>query len=368
MSGGQKRAAALLGRFVRGISGPLERFLAIEAASGVLLFAAAVSALVWANSPWAAAYEQLWRTPLGSGETAHSLEWLVNDPLMGVFFFVVGLELRREVQHGELSDLPRAAIPLAAALGGMLLPAALYLLLAGDPGSRSGWGVPMATDIAFALAVLALLGRRVPPALRVLLLALAVLDDLGAIVVIAVFYPGADLGFAGVHPAIAGVALGLLTPVAVADRLIPKLHPWVAYGILPLFAFANAGVALSAGSEGTGSASVFTGIVVGLVVGKPLGILAASWLTLRTGLGALPPGLGVRHLVVLGLVAGVGFTMALFVAQLAFADAALLASAKLAVLAGSGVAAGLALLAGALLLPYPKSQSSDTGSAVQPDR
>ena len=171
---------------------PLERFLRVEAASGILLLVAAAIALAWANSPWAGAYSSLWHTPLGVRIGAfafeRSLEWFVNDVLMVIFFFVVGLEIRREIHVGELSELRRAALPAAAALGGMLAPAAFYLLIAGASATRSGWGVPMATDIAFAVGILALLGKRVPPALRVLLLALAVIDDLGAIVVIALFY------------------------------------------------------------------------------------------------------------------------------------------------------------------------------------
>ena len=179
------RLARLAGR-------PLERFLRIEAASGILLLVTAAVALWWANSRWAAHYVDLWHTPLGlrvgSFVFERSLEWFVNDGLMVIFFFVVGLEIRREVHHGELSNLRRAALPIGAALGGMLVPAALYLLLAGAPPTRAGWGVPMATDIAFALGILTLLGKRVPAAMRVLLLALAVIDDLGAIVVIAIFY------------------------------------------------------------------------------------------------------------------------------------------------------------------------------------
>ena len=235
---------------------PLELFLRIEAASGIVLLVAAALAFGWANSPWAGAYASFWHTPvglrIGSFAFERPLEWFVNDVLMVVFFFVVGLEIRREIRHGELSDARRAALPVLAALGGMVVPACTYLLLAGAPGTRSGWGVPMATDIAFALGILALLGRRVPPALRVLLLALAVIDDLGAIIVIAVFYsagvvpsallvavaglacifalqwlgvrsrvvyaaPAAavwgGIYAAGVHPTIAGVIVGFVTPV-----------------------------------------------------------------------------------------------------------------------------------------------------------
>jgi Na+:H+ antiporter, NhaA family len=428
-------------RLARLASRPLERFLAIEAASGILLLLAAAVALALANSPWAEAYAHFWHTPvgvrLGSFSFERSLEWVVNDGLMVVFFFVVGMEIRREVHHGELSDWRRAALPVAAALGGMLAPAALYLLVAGGPETHAGWGVPMATDIAFALGVLALLGSRVPPALRVLLLALAVIDDLGAILVIAAFYSSgiavsglavAALGFcgilamqrfgvrskfayiapavvawagvyaAGIHPTIAGVIIGLLTPVRAwlgpdgfingvqrelnvlsasdhsnadpqelslilgnielarrealspAESLIASLHPWVAFGIMPVFALANAGVHVSGGAMDAAGWSVLVAVAVGLVVGKPLGILAACWLTLRTGLGTLPRGLSFRHLLVLGMVAGVGFTMALFVAHLAFDSAELLSAAKLGILAASAVAAVGSLVIGRVLL------------------
>jgi NhaA family Na+:H+ antiporter len=356
---------------------------------------------------------------------------------MVIFFFVVGMEIRREVHHGELSEWRRAALPAAAALGGMLAPAALYIIFAGAPATRSGWGVPMATDIAFAVGILTLLGKRVPAALRVLLLALAVIDDLGAIVVIAIFYSSgvavsgllvAALGFggifamqrlgvrsklayvvpsvvawagiyaSGIHSTIAGVIIGLVTPVRAwlgpdgfvvgvrkeldhlvqatpsalsshelaetlrnvdvarreamspAESLIETLHPWVAFGIMPVFALANAGVAVSGGSLDATSWRVVTAVAIGLIIGKPIGILLASWLTLRLRIGTLPVGMTARHLVVLGVVAGVGFTMALFISQLAFTDVKLLAAAKIGVLVASGGAAVLGLILGRLLL------------------
>jgi Na+:H+ antiporter, NhaA family len=430
-----------LRRFARLAGRPLEHFIRIEAASGILLLVAAAIALVWANSAWAESYVHLWHTPLGirvgTFTFERTLEWFVNDGLMVIFFFVVGMEIRREIHHGELSEWRRAALPAAAALGGMLAPAALYLVFAGAAATRSGWGVPMATDIAFAVGVLTLLGKRVPAALRVLLLALAVIDDLGAIAVIAIFYSSgvalsgllvAALGLgavfamqrfgvrsklayiapsvvawagiyaAGIHPTIAGVIVGLVTPVRAwlgpdgfvvevrkelesllhatpnavsshelaetlrnvdaarreamspAESLIETLHPWVAFGIMPVFALANAGVSISGGSFDATSWSVVSGVAAGLVVGKPIGVLLASWLTLRLGIGTLPAGMTMRHLVVLGVVAGVGFTMALFIAQLAFTDVKLLAAAKLGVLAASGGAAVLGLILGRLLL------------------
>src|SRR5512145_2893797 len=196
-------------RFARLAGRPLERFLRIEAASGILLLVAAAAALVWANSPWVESYVHVWHTRVGvrfgTFTFERSLEWVVNDGLMVIFFFVVGMEIRREVHHGELSEWRRAALPAVAALGGMVVPAALYLLIAGGTVTRSGWGIPMATDIAFAVGILALLGTRVPVALRVLLLALAVIDDLGAIVVIALFY-SSDLALSGF--VIAAVGLG----------------------------------------------------------------------------------------------------------------------------------------------------------------
>lgn len=448
-------AWAPLLRAARLATRPLERFLHIEASSGVVLLITAGLALLWANSPWAAGYAALWHTPVGfhvgAFSFARSLEWLVNDALMVVFFFVVGLEIRREVHHGELSELRRAALPLVAALGGMLAPALLYLAVAGGPGVRSGWGVPMATDIAFAVGILALLGKRVPPALRVLLLALAVIDDLGAIVVIALFYsdglslsgflvalaglagiftlqwlgvrakpayvvPGvviwAGIAAAGVHPTIAGVLIGLVTPVEAwlgptgfidgmqkeldslaratpeqlssgelagtlrkvalarreaispAESLIAMLHPWVAFGIMPLFALANAGVTLRGGAPFDSSAwLVAGGVGLGLVVGKPLGVLFACALAQRTGLATLPAGLTNRHLVVLGAVAGVGFTMSLFIAKLAFTDVVLLDAAKVGVLVASAVASVAAIVLGRVLLkpelPAVAAQSAD---------
>ncbi|TQF11411.1 Na+/H+ antiporter NhaA [Myxococcus llanfairpwllgwyngyllgogerychwyrndrobwllllantysiliogogogochensis] len=441
------RIARLAGR-------PLERFLRIEAASGILLLVSAAIALVWANSPWAESYVHLWHTPIGLriGTFAFErpLEWFVNDGLMVIFFFVVGMEIRREVHHGELSEWRRAALPAAAALGGMLAPAALYLVIAGAPETRSGWGVPMATDIAFALGILTLLGKRIPAALRVLLLALAVIDDLGAIVVIAIFYSSgvalsgllvAALGFggvfamqrlgvrtklayvapallawagiyaAGIHPTIAGVLIGLMTPVrawlgsdgflvgvrrelehltqvppgtltshelaetlrhvdtarreamAPSESLIETLHPWVAFGIMPVFALANAGVHVSGGSLDASSWSVAIAVAIGLVVGKPLGVLLAIWATLRLRIGTLPAGMTPRHLIVLGIVAGVGFTMALFIAQLAFKDASLLSAAKLGILAASACSAVLGLILGRVLL----SPSTPAGAAQSAD-
>jgi NhaA family Na+:H+ antiporter len=431
---------------------PVERFLAVEAASGILLLAVAVIALIWANSPWSPVYVNLWHTPLGLrlGPFAfeRDLHFWINDGLMTIFFFVVGLEIRREIHHGELSQLKRAALPIAAAVGGMALPALVFLLLNQGRASSVGWGVPTATDIAFAVGVLTLLGKRVPAALRILLLALAVIDDVGAILVIAFFYSSelAPLGFAvaaagllaivalqrvgvrspwaylppalvtwgsayaaGIHPTLAGVAIGLMTPVtpwygrdrfvAIAEtqvksmraakpddqrallphldkltavqreavspveRLEHALHGWVAYAIMPLFALANAGVPLGAASfEGDGL-RVFLGVLIGLVIGKPLGVLGLAWLAAKAGVTSLPRGVTWAKLWVVGLCAGIGFTMALFIAQLAFPPGPLLETAKLAVLCASGVAAGLAFLVGQWVLKTDRESGQATTAA-----
>jgi NhaA family Na+:H+ antiporter len=423
---------------------PLERFLHVEASSGILLLAAALVAVVWANSPWAESYEALWHTPvtLGLGQllSRETRHFWINDGLMAIFFLVVGLEIRREIHEGELSELKRAALPVAAALGGMAAPALIYLLFNADPLTHVGWGVPTATDIAFAVGVLALLGKRIPPALRVLLLALAIIDDIGAIIVIALFYSSGvawsglllaaagillvvllqRLGVrrtmvyvpagavvwlgtlhAGIHPTIAGVVLGLMTPVrswfgedgflqvtetAVQDvrggvelsqalvrvrqaqrealppvvRLQAALHPWVAFAIMPLFALANAGVSLGdVAIDDTATRNVAIGVAAGLVLGKPIGILLISFVTVRLGVCALPRGVGWRGVLVVGTVAGIGFTMAIFIADLAFPTPALLGAAKLGVLCASVVAACLGALAGVFVLP----RTFDEGAA-----
>lgn len=429
---------------------PLDAFLHIQAASGILLLIAALIALVWANSPWHSYYESLWHTPLTVGLgpylSKQPLHFWINDGLMVIFFFVVGLEIRREIAEGELSEIRRAALPAAAALGGMLVPAAIYWALNHGNASQNGWGVPMATDIAFAVGVLSLLGKRVPAALRVLLLALAIIDDIGAIVVIALFYSKhfapiglgvAALGIAlvmlfqglgirrpfayvapgiviwagflitGIHPTIAGVLLGLLTPVrpwfgekgflAVAERAIHQfrditrtetdphhllsplhdlaearreavapvvrieaaLHPWVAYGIMPLFALANAGVRLGGLDTADPTAlRLGLGVSLGLLLGKPIGVLLASFLSVRMGIATLPRGVSWKNLSLVGGVAGIGFTMAIFIASLAFSDPGKLAIAKLGVLVGTTAAALISLLLGRFLLPTRHTQGA----------
>jgi NhaA family Na+:H+ antiporter len=386
------------------------RFISVEAMSGVVLLAAAAIALAWANSPWAAAYEALWHLKPGLGVAeflpARDLHFWVNDGLMSVFFLVVGLEIRREMHDGALSDPRVATLPIVAAVGGVLIPALLYLLFNLHPPARRGWAIPTATDIAFAVGVLSLIGRAAPPALRMLLLTLAIIDDIAAILVIAFVYssgiavggllivaagvlgvlllqwlgaqaalayvlPGAvvwcGMLLAGMHPTLAGVLLGLLTPATSAFgraqrdpgtrratespvvRVEAMLHPWVAFGVMPLFALANAGVSLQ-GVHLSAAAplAVGAGIVSGLVLGKPIGIVLASIAAVRLQWCALPEGMRWTHMVLIGLLGGIGFTMSIFIANLAFDDPALLAAAKFAVLVASALAATCGLLLGRL--------------------
>jgi len=376
------------------------RFISVEALSGVLLLLAAAAALAWANSALAPAYEALWhlKPPLGPGRylPAHDLHFWVNDGLMTVFFLVVGLEIRREMHDGALSDLKLAALPVIAAVGGVAVPALLYVVV-NSRATRGGWAIPTATDIAFAVGVLSLIPR-VPQALRMLLLTLAIIDDVAAILVIAFFYssgiaapglalvaggillvllmqrlgiraalpyvlPGAIVWFgmlqAGLHPTLAGVILGLLTPASAAagapspvERVESALHPYVAFGIMPLFALANAGVSLAGLSLGAAAPlAVASGIVLGLVLGKPLGILLAAAAAVRCRLCSLPAGVRWSHMLLLGLLGGIGFTLSIFISNLAFADEALLASAKFAVLLASALAAVLGFVLGRLLAP-----------------
>ncbi|HEX4388298.1 MAG TPA: Na+/H+ antiporter NhaA [Steroidobacteraceae bacterium] len=402
------------------------RFISVEAGSGIVLLLAAAVALAWANSPWSAGYAALWHVDLLSALARylpeHDLHFAVNDGLMTVFFLLVGLEIRRELHDGTLSDPKVATLPIVAALGGVIAPAVIYVLLNRDPATRHGWGIPTATDIAFAVGVLSLLGRGIPPALRMLLLTLAIIDDIVAILVIAFFYssgiawaglaivaggvvlvllmqwagigralfytvPGAvvwyGLLYSGVHPTLAGVMLGLLTPatarfggrwrrdepapeeLAPVTRVEARLHPYVAFGIMPLFALANAGVSLAGLELSSASAlAVSSGIVAGLVAGKPVGVLLASFLAVRVRLCALPPGLTWGHALLLGLLAGIGFTMAIFIANLAFSDARLLAVAKFAILLASALAATLGFIFGRLLPGIAHASAIDRSVAT----
>ncbi len=422
------------------ILGPMQQFINREASSGIILLTLAIVALILANSPLAGIYQALLDTHLGitigPWVLEESLLHWINDGLMAIFFFLVGLEIKREVVVGELADPRAAALPIVAAVGGVLVPAAIYLALnVGGPGVH-GWGVPMATDIAFALGCLALLGKRVPFSLKVFLTAVAIVDDLIAVLVIAVFYSSGlhigalAIGFgillvlmlanilgirdvllycslgvivwlaflqSGVHATVAGVLIALTVParnridaptflqrthdlLAVFERssqqpspmlidqvqqdsvlaleeqceqvqaplqkLEHTLQGWVALVIMPIFALANAGVAISAQSLSGESLTVVLGIVLGLVVGKPIGLLGASWLAVRAGLADLPQGVTWRQMAGVGVLAGIGFTMSLFIASLAFPQPELLATAKLGILIASLIAgsAGLLLL------------------------
>ena len=377
----------------------LQDFLHDEAAGGVVLVLGAVAAVVWANSPVSDSYFDFWGQylTLGWGPAAltENLQHWVNDALMVIFFFVVGLEIKRELAIGELRDVRAAALPAAAALGGVIVPALIFVALTSGE-ARAGWGIPMATDIAFAVGVLALLGNRVPAGAKLLLLSVAIVDDIIAITVIALFYTdtvslswlaGAAAGLvlvvvlrvlgvtaiwpyvlvgvlvwiatleSGVHATIAGVALGLLTPAGevggrdVLATLEHRLHPWSAFVVVPLFALANAGVDFSGGllGQAVGTALPWA-IALGLVVGKIVGISAAVWLAVRTGLGRLPQGVGALHVPAVAAVAGIGFTVSLFIADLAYNDPSLTETAKVGIFAGSLLAgvigAALMIVAG----------------------
>src|SRR5580704_7774144 len=406
----------------------LERFVHNETSGSVLLFGATVAALIWANSPWSASYFALWKLPLSLGRRpllSMDLHHWIDDGLMALWFLVVGLEIKREIVKGELASIRQAALPIMAALGGMVLPALLYFTLNRSGLGARGWGIPMATDIGFAMGVLALLGKRIPSSLRVFMLALAIVDDVGAILVIAFFYtPTISLpylaaaggllallivlsvrrvplfvyavaGFffwaavlrSGVHATIAGVILGLIAPItpkfrpeelaetaeplldnfraqilgqdkssaeatlttldqlltgtdSIAERLERNVHPWVCFLVLPLFALASAGVALSAEQlKMAYSSSIALGILLGLLVGKALGITLFSFLAVKLKIAGMADGLTWRGIAGVGLLAGVGFTVALFISGLSFDDEPLIATAKVAVLVAS-LAAG----------------------------
>ncbi len=416
------------------VGAPLRRMTHAATSGGLTLLACAAIALVWANSPWYASYHVLWETRftvgLGPLSMELSLHHLINDGLMAVFFFLVGLEIKREILVGELASVRQAALPVAAALGGMVVPALLFVAVTGGGEGARGWGIPMATDIAFALGVLALLGTRLPSSLRIMLSALAIADDMGAVLVIALFYTAsvswvalaaaggllllsivanavgvraawayALIGLAlwvavlisGVHATVAGVLLALTIPsrtrineaaflrgaraalddfhdarrpeltvlssgahqralrrlVALTEqaqaplsRLEHGLHGPVTFGIMPLFALANAGVPLRGGGALLTS-TVAIGVLVGLVFGKPLGITLASWIAVRVGVASLPAGVSWRMLHGVAWLGGIGFTMSLFIAGLAFGgEPTLLIASKLAILVAS-VATGI---------------------------
>lgn len=374
MTFSSQRGSSSFARVLR----PFETFLHVESASGVVLLVATLCALLWANSPWGGSYESVWHAQPG--------RFLINEALMTAFFLVVGLEIRREMHDGALSSVRTAALPIAAALGGIVVPAAIYLLFNASPDVRAGWAIPTATDIAFAVGVLAMLGQRVNPALRALLLALAIADDVAAIFVIAFFYADgvglqgvavAAVGLAGLlllrflrvrvalvylglgvvlwlgmfdaglHPVLAGVIVGVAMPQPPADRLETRLHPWVAYGVMPLFALANAGIGFAGLDLNDGRTWALTGsIALALFVGKPIGIVAATAIAVRLGWCTLPEGVTWRGVVLVGCLGGIGFTMSIFIATLALPDPSLLAAAKLGVITASALAGTTALMIG----------------------
>jgi NhaA family Na+:H+ antiporter len=414
---------------------PAQAFIHTQALGGAVLLLAALVAVIWANSPWDESYFDLWETIITVDVSLFSIEedlrhW-INDGLMVFFFFVIALEIKRELVHGRFSEPRRAALPIAAALGGMVLPAVIYLALnVGGDGER-GWGIPMATDTAFALGVLALVGRRVPTEVRIFLLAIAIVDDIAAILVIAIFYTDTlsleALGVAalllgvivamnrggvlsmnlyflvgaliwvavlksGIHATITGVALGLLAPASPyftkqtfaesADRLVGRfraamtkgdentaemvlgqieeltlgveaplerlerlIQPWTSYAVMPLFALANAGIGLSGEVlRDAVSSPVTQGVIFGLVVGKTVGVVSFSWLAVRLGISSLPKGVTWAQMIGLGLAAGIGFTVSLFITDLAFAGGDLVSNAKIGILSAS-ILSGLAAYA-----------------------
>ena len=374
-------------------------FLRSETAGGLLLMLAAAVAVMWANSPGRAAYGQLLHLPVGVtvGQNAMraDLHFVVNDMLMALFFLLVGLEIRHEMSAGELASVRRAAAPAVAALGGMVAPALIYLACtAGDPSAQRGWAIPTATDIAFSLAVLRLLGPGVPGGLRVFLTALAIIDDLGAILIIALFFsadlsltmlgaaalvwvvmfglsrsgvrntPVYLLGFAllwaclvrsGVHATLAGVAAAFAVPMrSVGYRLEHALRGFVAFGVLPLFALFNAGLSFGDIEPAKLLDPVVPGIALGLLVGKPLGVFGAAWLATRVRLTTMPAGLDGRMVLGAAALCGIGFTMSLFIGLLAFPDGARVTELKIAVFAGSIASAVL----GACILNQTTRRSS----------
>jgi len=423
------------GRLARRVGKPVRRFLHVEAAGGILLLVATMVALVWANSPWSQSYSDLWNTDfelvLGNyqmgGEGHHlNLGVLVNDALMAVFFFVVGLEIKRELVSGHLKDPKAAALPIFGALGGMIFPALIFFIFNSSGNASSGWGIPMATDIAFAVGIVSLLGDRVSRSLKVFLLSLAIADDIGAILVIAIFYSsnlslswsitaliimgiivvlrrlriwyipiyiflGSALWLAtfesGIHATIAGVALGLLTPakpqqsreegiaaldwlrdkgeniypvdvritamelnesqVSIAERIEMALHPISSFIIIPIFALANAGVDMGGGLLGEAASSPVTwGVALGLVVGKSLGIFSMTWLAMKLPFISAPVEMKPWSLMGIAATAGVGFTVSLFITNLAFDQTGLINQSKIGILFASLVAGiiGLAFL------------------------
>ncbi|NIW48378.1 MAG: Na+/H+ antiporter NhaA [Gammaproteobacteria bacterium] len=417
------------------ITMPFQEFVRAESFSGILLITFMLVALIWANSPWSASYQALWQTQvnvsIGSFKIDKPLLLWINDGLMAIFFFVVGLEIKRELLVGELKSLRQAMFPIAAALGGMIVPAGFYLIFNANTPGEAGWGIPMATDIAFALGILALLGKRAPLSLKVFLTAVAIVDDIGAVLVIALFYTDkivwASLGIAalifvvllvlnrfgvrkplpyallgivlwvaflksGVHATVAGVLLAMTIPASTVidrkgflerikhyleefedegirngsnfttkkqrallqgiedcthgveaplQRLEHALHPWVAFFIMPVFALANAGVDLRTDILAALANPITIGIIAGLVIGKQIGITFMAWLVTRLGISKKITGVTWKQIYGVSMLAGIGFTMSLFISNLAFADPMMLTSAKVGILIASFLSAGL---------------------------
>jgi len=397
---------------------PRRDFAQAEVIGGIVLLAAVILALAWANSPLSGSYERLWATPLPLGVGPLTIDadlrhW-VNEGLMAVFFFVVGLEIKRELVTGALRDARAAALPAMAAAGGVLLPALLFTVIAGGGAASAGWGIPMATDVAFAAGVLAVLGSRVPAGARLFLLSVAIVDDLIAITVIAVFYsaalaPGwlavAGAGLAavlglrglgvsrtwpyvvagvavwyaayrsGVHATIAGAALALLTPARpvrghqVLATLERRLHPVSALLVVPLFALANAGLDLRGGLLGQAAGSRLAwAVAVGLLAGKTLGIGAATLAAVRTGAGRLPPGIGAAQVWGVSMVAGIGFTVSLFITDLAYPAAALVDQAKVGIFVGSLASGVLGVIVLRVTARSPAGTAGPSGYAGWPRR
>ena len=366
------------------LTSPFMTFFRHEAASGVILLFFAIVALILANTPISNYYYDFLNTKLPAGPASLHLDlsvlYWVNDGLMAIFFFVIGLEIKREFLFGELKSLSATILPISAAVGGMIVPAILYALVNIGQDSISGWGIPMATDIAFSLGILAIAASSAPRSIAIFLTALAIVDDLGAIIVIAIFY-NSNISFtalgiglaalfvalilnrlncrkflpyliaglfawvaflnAGIHPTIAGVVLGMLIPADDKDQsqsllhqLEHKLEPWSAYAIMPIFALANAGVTIEGGFSDILS-PIGIGIILGLCIGKPLGICAAAYALFKLGLARIPEGAKHTQLTGAGSLGGIGFTMSLFIASLAFTNPAYITSAKISILCAS---------------------------------
>lgn len=355
----------------------IKKFIELEALSGIILFSASGLAIAWANSSNSEIYFKIFQTEFLKMSLLH---W-VNDGLMAIFFLLVGLEIKRELSEGHLSSPRKAVLPIFAALGGMLIPAIFYSYYNWGLPSSAGWGIPMATDIAFVVGIMALFGKRIPLALKIFLLALAIVDDLGAVMVIAFFYTkrldwillllvGAIVIFlsvqknyarssvwlylfsgilmwllilkSGIHATIAGILLAAVIPISVGNSIEHKIHPFVAFFIMPVFAFANAGVVFSFQNI---SLTAWKGVLIGLLVGKPLGILLFSWIAVQLKTAKLPEDVSWWHILGAGCLGGMGFTMSLFVTNLAFTDSAMINGAKLGIL----IASLLSALLGALV-------------------